>query len=86
MRAYLTCYRTLAACGDPRAPQLLAIGHAWLHERVETIADPDARRRFLQIPPVHRELLGVWREASQRDSVVIALPTPLALAEYVAVS
>ena len=34
---YLACYRTLAACDDPRAPQLLAAGHAWLHERAVAI-------------------------------------------------
>jgi tetratricopeptide (TPR) repeat protein len=86
VRTYLACYRTLIACGDPRAPQLLATGHAWLHERAAAIDNPDARRRFLQVPPHHRELLSVWREASQHDSVVIALPTPLALAEHIAVS
>jgi DNA-binding SARP family transcriptional activator/predicted ATPase len=86
VRVYLACYRTLVACDDPRAPQLLAAGHAWLHERAVAIYDPDERQRFLQVPPAHRELMGTWRASLQSGADVIALPLPLTLPEHVAVS
>ena len=57
MRVYLTCYEVLRANSDPRAPALLARARAELLARAAQIAEPDARKRFLEVV-AHRELLA----------------------------
>lgn len=54
---YLTCYRVLRACQDPRAPEILAAAHTLLQERAARIGDQDLRRSFLGSVPAHREIM-----------------------------
>ena len=41
---YLTCYRVLAAVGDPRAAGVLEQAHGLVQERAARIPDPEQRR------------------------------------------
>ena len=52
-----TCYEALRANSDPRAPALLARARSELLARAAQIAEPEARKRFLEVA-AHRELLA----------------------------
>jgi class 3 adenylate cyclase/tetratricopeptide (TPR) repeat protein len=60
LRVYLTCYQALQASDDPRAAQILAVAYQQLRSRADRIADPAARRRFLENIPYHRQILDAW--------------------------
>ena len=55
LQLHLTAHRVLTACGDPRAPMLLARARAELRLRSERIADTTTRREYLQVAE-HRAL------------------------------
>ena len=57
MRVYLACHQALRANDDPRAPALLARARTELLTYAEQIADPNARKNFLEQVAAHRELL-----------------------------
>lgn len=57
IRIYLTCYRVLYLLEDPRAEELLHMGHATLQERAARIVDKDLRQLYLDNVVAHRELL-----------------------------
>ena len=57
VRIYLTCYRVLYLLQDPRAEELLRMGHTTLQERAARIVDRGLRRRYLEHVIAHRELL-----------------------------
>ncbi|MEI7644926.1 MAG: tetratricopeptide repeat protein [Chloroflexales bacterium] len=59
MKVYLACAQALRANGDPRAPTLLARARAELLACAAQIADPEARRAFLEQVPAHREIMAV---------------------------
>ncbi|HEU4325027.1 MAG TPA: adenylate/guanylate cyclase domain-containing protein [Roseiflexaceae bacterium] len=60
LQIYLTCYEALAQFGDPRAGALLHIAHDQLQHRAATLADPDARRVFLEEIEVNRRIAELW--------------------------
>jgi adenylate cyclase len=64
-RIYLTCYRALRACGDPRAPALLATAHRLLQEQAARIPDEAMRRSFLENVAENRELVAEFAAAQQ---------------------
>jgi predicted ATPase/DNA-binding SARP family transcriptional activator len=53
---YLTCYQTLQANQDPRAPGILAAAQQWLQKQAEAIEDVDLRHSFLENSLANREL------------------------------
>jgi tetratricopeptide (TPR) repeat protein len=53
---YLTCYRTLHAKQDPRAPKILAAAQEWLQKQAEAIEDVELRHAFLENSQANREL------------------------------
>jgi len=63
-RVYLSCYRSLRAAGDERAGPLLERARELLAARAARIMDENARRRFLEQAPSHRELLREEEEIS----------------------
>jgi DNA-binding SARP family transcriptional activator/predicted ATPase/Tfp pilus assembly protein PilF len=54
---YLTCYRVLAANGDPRAPEILAAAHRLLQAQAAKIGDDELRRSYLENVITHREIV-----------------------------
>jgi predicted ATPase/class 3 adenylate cyclase len=71
LRILLTCYQVLHAISDPRAGHLLATAHRQLAAMAERIVDLDARRRFLEDIPYHRQILDAWeRNRSTRRSKI----------------
>lgn len=63
LRVLLTCYQVLQATGDPRADHFLATASQQLAARAEKITDLDARRRFQQDIPYHRQILDAWERS-----------------------
>jgi tetratricopeptide (TPR) repeat protein len=63
---YLACSEVLLATGDPRAEEVLAAGHALLHERAAQFADAEQRRLFLERVPVHSRLEALWQTHQPR--------------------
>jgi tetratricopeptide (TPR) repeat protein len=61
---YLTCYRTLQAQGDTRAPGILHMAHELLQARARAISDEGLRRSFLENVSVHRELISAFHHLS----------------------
>ncbi|MEW5870714.1 MAG: diguanylate cyclase [Chloroflexota bacterium] len=55
---YLACCQVLSATQDPRLPQVLSMGKAWLMEKADLQTNPALRRMFLEDIPLHRQLLG----------------------------
>ena len=45
-----TCWRVLAAAGDPRADDVLARAQTLVREASDTVGDPDMAARFLRVP------------------------------------
>jgi hypothetical protein len=45
-----TCWRVLAAAGDPRADGLLARAQTLLREASDTVGDPAMAAQFLRVP------------------------------------
>jgi hypothetical protein len=69
MRVRLTCWRALAAAGDPRAPAVLAQTHGLLVERAARITDAVRRRSYLERVPHHRDIVAAWaREGTRAGS------------------
>jgi adenylate cyclase len=60
VRIYLTCYRVLRACGDPRAGEVLEEGYRNLQDRAALIGDEELERSFLEKVPWHRELIAEY--------------------------
>lgn len=60
-RAYLTCYRVLAANEDARAPAILSQAHRLLREQAARIENNAMRRSFLENVPAHREIVAEVR-------------------------
>ena len=56
----LTCWRVLAAAGDPRAAAVLDAAMAELQAQASRIADGPAREGFLTRVPHHREIVAAW--------------------------
>jgi predicted ATPase/tetratricopeptide (TPR) repeat protein len=56
LRIFLTCHRTWAAVGDPRAAEILAAAAAILQAQAAGIPDAALRRHFLQDVAVNREI------------------------------
>jgi DNA-binding SARP family transcriptional activator/tetratricopeptide (TPR) repeat protein/class 3 adenylate cyclase len=67
LRVYLTCYRILAAHGDPRASQILKEGHRLLMARAASIDDAALRHSYLEHVAANRELLAAARGAGIAD-------------------
>lgn len=57
IRIYLTCYRVLYLLEDPRANDVLTMGHTILRERAERITDTRLSQCYLENIIAHRELL-----------------------------
>ena len=70
--AYLTCYRVLAAHGDPRAKVVLQTAHTLLQRYAAAIQDDALRRSFLENVAVHRALQHAYVEIIS----FISLETP----------
>ena len=64
-RIYLVCYRVLRANGDPRAAEILALGHRLLQEQAGRIPDEALRRSFLENVAENRELAAEFAAAQQ---------------------
>ena len=64
-RIYLACYRVLRANGDPRAAEILALGHRLLQEQAGRIPDESLRRSFLENVAENRELAAEFAAAQQ---------------------
>jgi len=60
---YLTCYRVLAAAGDPRAAEILARAHSELQEWAARIPDEALRRSYLENVAENRDILHEWQLA-----------------------
>lgn len=58
LRVHLTCYEVLLACGDARAPEVLARAQRLLHEGAARLGDAALRRTFLENVPANRALAG----------------------------
>jgi tetratricopeptide (TPR) repeat protein len=56
LRIYLTCYRVLAAAGDPRAESTLTTAHQLLQERAAKIPE-QMRSSYLEKVAAHREII-----------------------------
>jgi tetratricopeptide (TPR) repeat protein len=56
LRIYLTCYKVLAANGDPRADEVLAAARGELEAQAGRIPDEETRRSFLEKVAVHKEI------------------------------
>jgi hypothetical protein len=59
-RVYLICYEMLDSAGDPRAAAVLEQGHTLLQKQADTIQDPEKRKMFLEVPPLHKRLVALW--------------------------
>ena len=70
---YLTCYRALCACQDPRAEQVLLVAYNRLQTLAGGIEEQGLRRVFLQNVASHREIVATYREI-QGDRVTVRLP------------
>jgi DNA-binding SARP family transcriptional activator/Tfp pilus assembly protein PilF len=57
---YLTCYRVLRACQDPRAQEILNASHELLRARAATIEGDEMRRSFLENVNAHREITRAY--------------------------
>lgn len=68
IRVEFTCYRVLAASGDPRARELLAASHRLLEARAAEISDEELRRCYLEAVPAHRQVMEAWLEVEARES------------------
>jgi tetratricopeptide (TPR) repeat protein len=64
-RIRLTCYRVLAAAGDPRAGEFLQKTYDSLMEYSDRIGDETMRRSFLENVAENREIVAEW-EARHR--------------------
>jgi tetratricopeptide (TPR) repeat protein len=56
-RAYLTCYRVLAAAGDARAQDVARAAQTHLRDLADQITDPAMRWRFLEQVPSNRNVM-----------------------------
>ena len=75
------CYRVLRANGDPRAAEILALGHRLLQEQAGRIPDEALRRSFLENVAENRELAAEFAAANSPSSVnfggaMIITPAP----------
>lgn len=68
LRAYESCYRALAACGDARAPAVLRTAYQIVLQQAAWIDEPEWRASFLHNVAVNRTLIA---EAERLD---LALP------------
>jgi predicted ATPase/DNA-binding SARP family transcriptional activator len=57
---YLTCYRVLRACHDPRAEEVLDTAYRLLQEQAQGIAEETYRRTFLENIPWHQEIILLY--------------------------
>lgn len=57
LRVLLICHDVLAACGDRRSDEVLALARRELLDRAERISDPQRRAGFLNRVPWHRRIL-----------------------------
>jgi len=60
LKIYWTCYQILQAAGDDRKNDFLKVAVENLNKRAEKITDEDARKRYLNKVPWHREILAEW--------------------------
>ncbi|GAB4120246.1 MAG: hypothetical protein Fur005_22170 [Roseiflexaceae bacterium] len=58
IRISLICVKVLAAAADPRAQPMLEQAYWELIERARQIADPQGREDFLNLIPVHHEVIA----------------------------
>jgi len=63
LRLYLTCYRVLSACADPRAAAVLQTAQELLHTQAAAIQESSIRKTFLENVPWHREIVEAWQAA-----------------------
>ena len=56
----LTCHRTLARAGDPRADAMLRAAYDELARRSALLADVELRRSFVEEIPEHRAIVAAW--------------------------
>ncbi len=57
IRIYLSCYRVLYLTEDPRANEILTMGHMILQERAAKITDKHLRKYYFENIIAHRELM-----------------------------
>jgi class 3 adenylate cyclase/tetratricopeptide (TPR) repeat protein len=69
LRVLLTCYQVLQTAGDSRAAQILAVAYQQLCARSDKLADPSARRRFLEDIPYHRQIVEAWKQNGGGEEV-----------------
>ena len=60
-----SCHRVLAAVGDPRATEWLALAHEALQAQAAKIVDAELRQRFICNIPAHREIVAAWVRATR---------------------
>jgi DNA-binding SARP family transcriptional activator/Tfp pilus assembly protein PilF len=92
-RIWLTCYRVLEACQDPRAGEVLATAYERLQAQRSNIHDEDLARTFLENVAAHRELIAAYLAGQARSQRAVRLaradaPTgrPLRDDEYVTIT
>jgi hypothetical protein len=64
MRVFLTCFRVLQACQDPRANALLVTAYQLLQERAAKLPDEAGRQAFLHGIPSNRALLRAFEQST----------------------
>jgi predicted ATPase/class 3 adenylate cyclase len=60
LRVYLNCYLTLHSAQDARAMDVLKTAYRLLNQRADGIADPSARKLFLEGISYNNELISIW--------------------------
>jgi DNA-binding SARP family transcriptional activator/Tfp pilus assembly protein PilF len=92
-RIWLTCYRVLDACQDPRAGEVLTIAHERLQEQRSNIHNEDLERTFLENVDAHREIITAYEAGQALRQMTVRLaragaPTgrPLRDDEYVTIT
>jgi tetratricopeptide (TPR) repeat protein len=58
LRIYLTCYQVLDLTGDVRAGEILERAYQMMQEWAGRIPDDEARRKYLEYVPWHREIVA----------------------------
>ncbi len=65
----LTCYRVLAAVGDPRAIDWLRRAHDAIRTQAARIDDAALRQSYLQNNPHHRDIIAAWAAQAADGSI-----------------
>jgi hypothetical protein len=67
LRIYLTCYQILDLARDSRASEILETAYQKMLGWAGKIPDVEARHRYLENVPWHREIAAAYREYASRN-------------------